>query len=216
MNNHINRHSHDDESRLNPPPKTYRVSLGIKFCFLLVAMFGIAGYFYVLNRKRTAEKTFIAEKHIDANEPALGFIPKITVFDITTKTQTPLSKFQDSWILLNLWATWCPACQSEMPSLERLQKQFQKQLLVLAVSIDDDMESIIQWKSAHQPSFRIFWDQEKLLPQLFNLNKYPETFLIAPHGRLIKQFSGPRDWSSSTMIDYLLQTIKKDSDYAPN
>jgi len=212
----MNNHEYIDESRLNPTPKSYRVSLATKSGFLLLALFGVAGYFYILTKKRSAEEAFLVEQHIDAKEPSLNRLPEMNILDVVSKTQTPLSSLQGSWLLLNIWATWCPSCQSEMPSLDLLQDKLRGSLAVVAVSIDEKLDEILQYKSVHQPGFRLFWDQEKTLPQWFNLKKYPETFLVAPDGRLIKQFSGPREWSSSAMVAYLLNAIRINPPSAPN
>ena len=199
----------NSEAKLNPSPRTYRVPLVLKVLFVLLSLLGILGYFSLLVKKRQAEREYTQNQGINAIDPFVENINNIHLIDVATKQRVGLLPLDKSWVLLNVWATWCPSCRSEMPSLELLHQELKDKLLVIAVSVDDKLEPILDYKKAYQLSFGILWDQEKTLPTMLQINKYPETYLINPHGRIVKQFSGAREWSSQAMTNYLLESLKK-------
>jgi peroxiredoxin len=110
-----------------------------------------------------------------------------------------LADYEGKVILLNVWATWCEPCKVEMPSIERLHREFGAQgLAVVAVSVDDAGAEplIVQYARDLGLSFEILHDPQKLITQSFQITGYPETFVIARDGVIRKKFIGPEDWSS--------------------
>lgn len=118
--------------------------------------------------------------------------------DGARRTKT-LADYEGKVVLLNVWATWCPPCKDEMPSIERLHREFGSQgLAVVAVSVDDPgMESrIVAYARDLQLTFEILHDPQKLTTRNWQLTGYPETFVIARDGVIRKKLIGPDDWSS--------------------
>ncbi|USN51944.1 MAG: TlpA family protein disulfide reductase [Myxococcales bacterium] len=130
------------------------------------------------------------------------------MFDPLGDKEVIFDNFKGKWVLLNLWATWCPPCQAEMPSLEILEKNFGDKLTIIALSADDSIEPVLSYIQTHKPSFKVYFDQKKQMTKLLGIDKYPETFLISPEGRFVSQMSGPRDWSSKAAFSYFEHIIK--------
>jgi thiol-disulfide isomerase/thioredoxin len=113
-----------------------------------------------------------------------------------------LSDFQGRWVFVNFWATWCAPCRDEMPSLEMLNRRFGKDIVMLAVSVDDDQAQVARFFGDEKPSFTVLWDQEKKFTNIYGTNKFPETYLISPDGRIAAKFTGPRDWFNQGTVQY--------------
>lgn len=109
-----------------------------------------------------------------------------------------LSEYAGNVVFLNVWATWCPPCREEMPSMERLYRQYASQgLVMLAVSEDegpkDQVEAFVRSLGL---SFPILLDPEGKIPKAYGVTGYPETFLIDRSGRIVDHTIGPEHWFS--------------------
>jgi thiol-disulfide isomerase/thioredoxin len=94
--------------------------------------------------------------------------------------------------LLNLWATWCGPCQEEFPELEQLHRDYEgKGLRILAVSVDlGSDDGVREFVSEHGATFAIGRDGQGRMQRLYQTVGLPETFLIAPDGRLLWRHFG--------------------------
>jgi cytochrome c biogenesis protein CcmG, thiol:disulfide interchange protein DsbE len=98
-------------------------------------------------------------------------------------------------VLLNFWATWCPPCVDEVPSLEDLARKLDgTDLRLLAVSVDDDWSAIRRFFPKGS-SIGVLLDTSHDVPKKFGTDKYPETYLIDAAGRVRYYFINKRDWS---------------------
>lgn len=116
---------------------------------------------------------------------------------------TPTS-FGGKLLLLNFWATWCPPCVDETPSLNALQRRFQNQgLVVLGISIDEKPDLYRQFLSKYQVSFQTVRDPSKKISVDYGTFKYPETYLIDSSGKVIRKVIGKEDWADERVISYV-------------
>ena len=98
-------------------------------------------------------------------------------------------------VLLNFWATWCPPCVDEVPSLEDLARKLDgTDLRLLAVSVDDDWGAIRRFFPKGS-SIGVLLDTSHDIPKKFGTEKFPESFLIDAAGRVRYYFINKRDWS---------------------
>lgn len=110
-----------------------------------------------------------------------------------------LADYKGKVVLLNVWATWCPPCLAELPSLQRLHEAYgDKGLKLVAVSIDDYVseDSIRAFAKNLGISFEILHDSTHDIERVYQTTGYPETFVIGPEGTIRKKWIGPDDWSS--------------------
>jgi peroxiredoxin len=110
-----------------------------------------------------------------------------------------LADYKGQVVLLNVWATWCPPCQAEMPSLQRLYQTYgDKGLKLVAVSIDDYVseDSIRAFAKNFGITFEILHDSTHAIERIYQTTGYPESFVIGPEGTIRKKWIGPDDWSS--------------------
>lgn len=116
--------------------------------------------------------------------------------------EVKLSDYKGQWVFVNFWATWCAPCRDEMPSMEMLNRRFGKDIVMLAVSVDDDTAQIARFFGEEKPSFTVLWDKDKRFSSTYGTRKFPETYLIDPDGRIAAKFVGPRDWYNQGTVQY--------------
>lgn len=104
-------------------------------------------------------------------------------------------------LVLNIWATWCPPCRREMPSLERLSKTLDPgRFAVLGLSTDQDVRLAEEFLLQNGITFINYFDENARVSREWGLKVYPETFLIAPDGTLAQRIPGLREWDSPEML----------------
>ncbi len=116
-------------------------------------------------------------------------------------TQHRLSDYRGSVVVLNFWATWCPPCRDELPSLKRLHRALgPKGLEILAVSVDEKVEDVLGMQREFDLDFTILHDNGYRVSRAWRTFKYPETYIIDREGRLHAFEEGPRDWATPAFI----------------
>ena len=117
--------------------------------------------------------------------------------------------FQGKLLLLNFWASWCKPCEEETPSLSQLAQQFSdKGLVVLTVSVDQNEQSYRKFLARYKPAFLTV--RERNLHEKFGTFMYPETYLIAPDGKVLRKIAASADWTdpqATQYIESLLRTL---------
>jgi peroxiredoxin len=128
--------------------------------------------------------------------------PEFTVQDSDRKVT--LSDFKGKILVLNFWATWCPPCVDEMPSLVQMQKRMlDKGVTVLAVSVDADGSSYHRFLRNHDINLLTVRDPDQKSNNLYGTFKFPETYIVDRNGIVRRKFIGPVDWNQPDILDYL-------------
>lgn len=108
-------------------------------------------------------------------------------------------------IFVNMWATWCPPCVAEMPSIEKLYKDYGDKVVFLIVA-QDTPEKVISFINKHNYTMPIFYELSQTLEE-FNATSIPTTYLIGKDGEIVISKKGAADWNSSAtrkILDSLL------------
>jgi cytochrome c biogenesis protein CcmG, thiol:disulfide interchange protein DsbE len=128
--------------------------------------------------------------------------PDFTVRD-SDRTVT-LSQFKGQVVVLNFWATWCPPCIEEMPSLVEMQQRMKaKGVTVIAVSLDVDASNYHRFLRDHGVNLLSVRDGEGRSNALYGTFKFPETYVIDRNGIMRRKFIGAVDWTGPDVIEYL-------------
>jgi peroxiredoxin len=144
--------------------------------------------------------------------------PDFTLPDLAGR-QISLSDLRGRVVLLNLWATWCPPCVEEMPSLQQLQDRLGAEgLSVVAISVDaapgtpgpfgepgGDVEAFAREFGIE---FTILLDPAAGVQRRYNVTGLPTTFLIDREGRVVERVLGARDWDSAPMAARIRQLLE--------
>ena len=125
------------------------------------------------------------------------------------KNKIKLSSYKGKVIFLNLWATWCPPCRAEMPSMESLYKKFKdKDFVIIAVSQGEDLNTIKNFLKKNNYTFPIFIDIKNEIAKSYGAGSIPTSYLIDKDGFIIARFVGGRDWFSDEAIELINELVK--------
>ena len=135
--------------------------------------------------------------------------PDFALTDLNDKPQR-LSDFRGKVVFLNFWATWCKPCREEMPSMEVLHKNFEKDgLVILAVSIDrvTTTKDIPPFIKGMNLTFPVLIDSWGLTDKPYKRMGVPETFIIDQQGVIREIIIGPRDWTRLDSLQVLTKLL---------
>jgi peroxiredoxin len=115
-----------------------------------------------------------------------------------------LAQYRGNVVVLNFWASWCPPCVDETPSLEAFAQQVQGHgVVVLGVSVDQDLSALEKFIAQYHLTYPIARDPNWALPHRYGTYKIPETYIIDRTGHLAEKIIGETDWSEPHMIAYV-------------
>lgn len=186
-----------------------------KIIFILTAIGLISIIFYgwrsylSFHNKAVEYKT---NSNITINNKAIGAGAKAPLFTLPALDgkNISLSSLKGKVVLLNFWASWCPPCLEEMPSLQVLYKKLQsKPFELLAVNIDEDgVSSALPVVQKLDLNFPILLDPPQETTRKYGTIGVPETYIIDTNGIVVEKIFGPRDWSkpeNQASIEVLLK-----------
>jgi peroxiredoxin len=118
--------------------------------------------------------------------------------------ETELASLRGKVVLLNFWATWCPPCVEEMPSLERLYRKLSPEgLVVLAVSADEDASDLRSFVARGGLTMPVLRDPGGVVAaDQYHTTGYPESFVIDRSGVLLQHTVGPAQWDTPEALAY--------------
>ena len=138
-----------------------------------------------------------------ARPPRIGQnAPEFTVQD--SDRSVTLSQYRGQIVVLNFWATWCPPCVEEMPSLVEMQRRMKaKGVTVIAVSMDVDQGAYNKFLKDHNVNLLTVRDPNQKSNTLYGTFKFPETYIIDRNGVMRRKFIGAIDWTTPEITDFL-------------
>jgi peroxiredoxin len=126
--------------------------------------------------------------------------PDLKAPDLTGATRT-LADYRGKVVVLNFWATWCPPCQREMPSLERLRRKMAKQPLeVVAISSAETPDEVKAYLSKMKLDFPVLLDTEGANTRRWKVFALPTTFVLDAEGRVRHVLTGPAEWDEGEAL----------------
>jgi cytochrome c biogenesis protein CcmG, thiol:disulfide interchange protein DsbE len=122
--------------------------------------------------------------------------PAFQAIDLRTGRPARFADYRGQVVLLNIWATYCIPCRTEMPAIERLSHRLAgTDFHVLAVSVDVvDSTAVDAFVRQLGLTFDVWHDQPGLTQRLYQTTGVPETFVIDRHGLIVKKAIGAIDW----------------------
>lgn len=121
-----------------------------------------------------------------------------------------LSDYRGKVVVINFWATWCPPCREEMPSMERLwQKVKNKNIVILAINVGEDADTIFEFTGQYPVTFALPMDTDGEVLNNYPARALPTTYIINPKGIATHRAIGSREWDSEQMIHKLTSLLKK-------
>ena len=117
-------------------------------------------------------------------------------------TSVHLADYRGKVVVLNFWATWCPPCIQETPSLIQLHHD-RPDLAMIAVSIDEDPDEYKRFVDHRHFDLITVRDPKQTVAKLYRTEMWPETYIIDRKGVIRRKFIGKEDWSDPEVRDFL-------------
>ena len=149
-------------------------------------------------------------------------VKKLNIERLNSKTPAPdftlrdlkgnkvrLQDLRGKVVFLNFWATWCPSCRLEMPSMEKLHEEFGHQgLVILAINYRERPEEINAFFKEHRLDFTALLDEQGRALDLYKAWSLPTTYLINRNGEIAGKVVGYRDWHSEQARVFFRQLLE--------
>lgn len=158
----------------------------------LVAITAVAACSAVVDKKSSDVETM--HKEVTEKVSATGF-PSFVMQDSNGDTVN-LQSLKGKKVFVNLWASWCPPCRAEMPSIEKLYASVNKnKVAFVMLSYDKNPNAALKFTRSNKLSLPIFFPTEQP-PAIFQTDGIPATFIFNERGELIKQNTGSEDYDT--------------------
>ncbi len=179
-------------------------TLGIVLVLVALIASGVIGL-YLSGSFETSRSGDVAQIQIGQTAPD---------FELSDKSgkRYSLSSLRGKVVLVNFWATWCPPCRAEMPSMEQLYKNYGRDggLELLAINVEPEGPDIIDEFSKEYPhSFPVVFDLDATVQEKYGVFKFPETFIIDKNGIIVERVIGAIDWTEPDVLSYLNKLLQE-------
>jgi peroxiredoxin len=184
--------------------RTWVVPRWLKEAFVAFAVIAIAAVAVSKAVQHFGGKASRAAGAMDADELRAAPAPPFSLPDRDGKP-VDLSAYRGKVVLLNFWATWCPPCREEEPSLRKLARAMDPSTFQLvAVSVDEGgWPAIDKFFGGNSPPYAVALDRDARISQTYGTKRFPESYLVDSSGTLRLKFIGPRNWSDPAVFTLL-------------
>jgi peroxiredoxin len=137
--------------------------------------------------------------------------PKFELKDPAGKPLS-LSELKGKVVFVNFWATWCLPCIEEMPAMEKLHQELQKEgLVILAVNFQEGTERVKEFLTKHNLTFTALLDHDGKVAERYQAWALPVSVIINKRGEIVARAMGSKDWDSKESLQYFRQLLAAES-----
>jgi DsbE subfamily thiol:disulfide oxidoreductase len=136
--------------------------------------------------------------------------PELSVGDPSGAT-VRLADLKGTVVFVNYWATWCPPCREEMPSIQNLYRRFrdEKGFRMVTILYRDDYQKAMAYLKDNNYDFPVMLDIDGKSAAAYGVTGVPETYIIDRKGTLRQKMIGPFDWSSPEAVSFISDLMKQ-------
>jgi thiol-disulfide isomerase/thioredoxin len=135
--------------------------------------------------------------------------PVFTVMDLDGN-EVSLTDYRGKVVFLNFWATWCPPCKEELPSMDMLQRRYKDDgLLVVALNDYEKKKVVKKFLADTDFSFKVLYDPSGKVSEGYRASFLPTTFFINRDGDVVARAMGFRDWDSPEAHKVIEELLEK-------
>ena len=167
---------------------------------------GIAlSYFFVSGRNNCFLATTAAQSET-LNQP---LAPAFTLPNMDG-VKVSLADYRGKVVVLNFWASWCPPCRAEMPSMDQLYRKMKDSAFtVLAVNVErNGRPAVTDFIKKIPITFPVLLDESQNVSELYQVSGLPQTYIINKRGEIVQQITGGIDWDSPKTREYITSLIQ--------
>jgi len=137
--------------------------------------------------------------------------PDFTLPDVDGDSHR-LSDYRGKVVIVNFWATWCPPCRKEMPSMQRAWERTKDEgILMLAVDVGEDEDTVFAFQGQTPVDFPLLLDQDSAVTTAWPVRGLPTTFVVDTQGRLAYRAVGGREWDDPALLSTVRDLLKEGS-----
>lgn len=112
-------------------------------------------------------------------------------------------------IFINIWATWCPPCKAELPSIIALYEKYKYDVTFLLISPDENIEKLQNFATKHD--YKVpFYNELSYTPNNLRTDSYPTTFILNKNKEITHKMIGSHNWDDKSVHDILDELISGD------
>lgn len=182
--------------------KKQSLLLTVGVMLLIFAAVYLTNNYDISNAETAPRPTVVQGQDVNGEERVIDF----TIHDLYGNAVS-LSDYEGKVVFLNFWATWCKWCKKEMPDMEKMQQEYKdKGLVILAVSIGEETETVRQFIDEHDYTFNVLLDPDKTVAQAFQVKPIPVSIFIDTAGNIVYRKLGTmKEEQMREQIEALLQ-----------
>ncbi|HYQ80713.1 MAG TPA: TlpA family protein disulfide reductase [Anaeromyxobacteraceae bacterium] len=203
------------------PALSPRAQRRLKVAVLALALLSVAAVLGRAAWQRLVEAPRLAELAFDITRIAPIPAPELGL-ELRDGRRLTLASLRGQVVFVNFWATWCPPCRDEMPSMlqlgQELSRRYPGRFTMVGVSVDEGWDPIAQFFGGGLPPvLTVALDRDQSVTQTWYCAarggcprdfKFPETYLVDRSGRLVAYVVGPRDWSDEAPRRFLERLLE--------
>ncbi len=126
--------------------------------------------------------------------------PEFTLTDVDGVVHR-LSGYRGKVVIVNFWATWCPPCREEMPSMQRAWEQVRDEgILMVAVDVGENGQQVSAFREQTPVDFPLLLDEDSSVTTAWPVRGLPTTYVVDTRGRLAYQAVGGREWDDPDLL----------------
>jgi thiol-disulfide isomerase/thioredoxin len=162
----------------------------------------------VLSDKKTSDRGKTLESRLEAPS-----FPSTTLAEYDWTVQSlegqdfKMADTKGKVVFLNFWATWCPPCVTEMPSIQRLHEKLKDDGVVFVCVSNEETSKVSQFVKEKGFTFPIY-TMCGVPPAIFKTRGIPATFILSPEGKIAFSHNGSAKWDDDKSIDFIKGLIK--------
>ena len=136
-----------------------------------------------------------------------GATPPLVLKDLNGKTQD-LKQYRGKVVLINFWATWCPPCRAEMPSLQRLKaKMAGKPFVILAVDMGEAEPQVKAYIREIKTDFSVLLDKDGRALKAWKVFAFPTSYVVDAQGKIRYGLYGASEWDAADKVEKITQLM---------
>lgn len=129
--------------------------------------------------------------------------PAFDLIDLDDQRHS-LQSYQGKPLIVNFWATWCPPCREEMPSMERAWKKIEPLGIgMIGINVGEDFDTVFGFLGMMDISFPLLLDTDTEATNLWPMVGLPTTYVLNTKGEIVYQAVGGREWDDEALLDQI-------------
>ncbi len=161
-----------------------------------------------INETLTPLQKLFAEAHFQIPNKELKSI-NFKLKNLNGKTVS-LESFRGKVVFLNFWATWCPPCRAEIPSMIELYNKLKtKGLEIVGVDLQEDRETVEKFVKQYGMNYTVLLDTTGQVGQIYGARSIPTTYIVDRNGNILARTIGTREWNSTEIIKLFEEILKQ-------